>query len=285
MTYSAYTDRVLPYHLDGTIVKQISSATGVLKTFSAGELLELNDEDYTPVGWTGVSYATAHWLTFFFPELVDISAIFGLGYGDDQSDVSTIYSYEWSADTTNGIDGTWTAATMPNGFNATTMNLDSWRTGMKSCTNVLGAIAIRLRIYKNLQTMNGWFICHLYGHKTSGQTPDDILFLDAEAGDTEFAIPCSFGDILTGVAETHQIKLYNSGTVTAGTVTMGVYDPASRITISDDDITYGTALSIGDIGTAGTTGTLYVKCTMPAAPSATLGPDRAPIKVTVGGWY
>ena len=294
MPYTPYLDCAMPYQLDGTVVKQIDATVGVVKTFTPTELVEMNDEDYIGIDLAAYHFANG-WIIFFFPELVDITQIFAISsyvYGSQTYDIPS--SIQWSPDSTNGLDGTWNAATMPAGYNGNSIQLDAWRTGFKAMTGVTGAIALRVRFYGH-PASESWMklhILHLYGHKHAGETPNDILFLDALNGDAEFAIPLDFGDIPSGTSIHKQIKLQNaSGALTANNITVTVLDPADpppqtgdtiRINFTDAD-PWNTTETVVILAPGAKSAIIYVKCEAHAPPTA-LGPDRAPIKVQVGAW-
>jgi hypothetical protein len=283
----------MPYQLDGTVVKQIDATVGVVKTFTPTELVELNDEDYVGIDLAAYFFSNG-WITFFFPELVDITQIFAISsfiYGATSYGVPT--SIQWSPDSTNGLDGTWNNAVMPNGYNGNSVQLDAWRTGFKAMTGVTGAIALRIRFNSHAgEGFRKLHIIHLYGHKHAGETIHDILFLDALNGDAEFAIPLDFGDIPSGTSIHKQIKLQNvSGTLTANNITVTVLDPADpppqtgdtiRINFTDTD-PWNTTETVVILAPGAKSAIIYVKCEAHAPPTA-LGPDRAPIKVQVGAW-
>lgn len=281
MPYIGYIAPAMPYHLDGTVVKQLDATLGVRKTYSASEMLEMNDEDYTAVIGLASTY-----VIFFFPELVDITAIFAIMRTSGYDDIVAPQLIEWSANTTNGLDGTWTAAGMPNGYNAITMNFDSWRKNFKPMAGVTGAIALRIwAVGRFSSEIDDVLTVHLYGKKTAGQTPNDILFLNAEVGDMEFPVPLEFGDLRTNTFLVHEIKVKNSSaTLTANAIVLTVLDPSAHITISVDNVNYGTTQNVGNLAPGASSVVYYVKCSLGVAPQP-LGPDRAPISAEVtGGW-
>jgi hypothetical protein len=285
MPYSPFTDRGIPYHLDGTVIKMINSITGVVKTLTSEELAELNDFDYTGI----VVYPSVPtYCVVFFPELRDISAIFAtLSQRKYDATITTvpIMSLQGSADTTNGLDGTWANATVAE-YPPAVNDLDSWRKSIKGVSNLDGVKAIRfVWTLASGQSAYGLYAMHLYGHKTTGETADDILFLDAEDGDAEFAIPQDFGDRPAGTSIQHQIKIKNaSTTLTASTVTLTVYDANDLIRISDDSAgPWETSMVIASLAANTKSAVIYIKCETPAAPTP-LGPQKPLIGVTVGSW-
>lgn len=286
MPYSAIPDRAIPYHIDGSVIKIINATTGVVKSFSSAEMLEMNDYDYTNTTFTS---GYEHYLVVFFPELRDIHAFFGVlsvpDYAPAYHSPVAMDHLEWSADTTNGLDGTWTAATVSGGYPVVTCLLDDWRKGIKLVTGIAGAKAIRCKTGDASHRMDGVYILHLYGHKTAGQTPDDIIFLDAENSDAEFAADLDFGDRPAGTSLIRQIKVRNtSATLTANTLVVTVVDPVDNIRVSDSASgPWTTSQSFATLAPATSSAIIYVKCET-AAPPTPLGPMRAPIKAVVGAW-
>jgi hypothetical protein len=283
MPYSAFTARAIPYHLDGTVIKMVNQSTGVTKTFSGADLLELNNYDYVAVD---VSAGTPFYCVVFFPELRDIKSVFcvnGQIVGGVWA-VTQMSALEGSADTTNGMDGTWSAATVA-AYPPASIDLDAWRKNIKSVSSLDGVKAIR---FNKSASGNAWLnilALHLYGNKTAGQTVDDILFLDAENSDAEYTIPQDFGDRPSGTSVQHQFKIKNaSATKTASTVTLTVTDPNDIIRISDSSSgPWVTSKVINSLGPNTKSSVIYIKCETPAPPTP-LGPQRSPISVTVGSW-
>jgi hypothetical protein len=283
MPYPNLTDCAMPYHLDGTVVKVIGPTGGVLKTLSDAEMLELNDEDLTAVT---TPQENNEYIVFFFPEKRDISGLY--------AQFSVFYpgtptGLQGSADSTNGLDGTWASATMPSGYNAVSADIDGWRKAIAPVEDMDNINVLRLQNNGNYpgmtKTFDGVYILHLYGKKHSGETADDILFLDAENSDAEFGTPLDFGDRPAGTSVIRQIKLKNnSSTLTASSMEVEVEDPADIIRVSlSSGGPWTTTVSIASIAAGAKSAIVYVKCETPAPPTP-LGPDRAPIKATVGSW-
>jgi hypothetical protein len=280
MPYPTLPALAMPYDIDGTIAKVISATSGVIKTLSGAELAELNDTDYSYVTWG----AGAYYFVVFFPELRDISAFFGVAWqnnGISGNGAIALAALQWSADTTNGLDGTWTNAVAA--YPPAVTDLDSWRKSIKACSGISGASAIRFYISNNF---SGLYALHLYGVKHSGETPDDIRFLDAENSDAEFSTSLDFADIPAGSsAFYHQIKLKNaSPTKGANNVQLTVTDPLDDIRVGESSSgPWQTSLTITSIAANTASDMIWVKCETDAPPTP-LGPNRASLAVTVGSW-
>lgn len=199
-----------------------------------------------------------------FPELRDI---YGMNYwsmfgslSGDYTDVSKPWDLQYSGDTHNGIDGTWipiyAAQTYPVGSPYLLYSWDHWyRVGIVTTGFPLtGVRAIRWHQY--LREVHGgtpsnWDHIHLYGDKTTGATPDRLLFIDQDTG-LEFTEPLDWGDVPRGTTLTHDIKVMNnSATLTANTILLdfealtGLSD--TWHTIKETGGAYGNTLSITSI--------------------------------------
>lgn len=286
MPYSVFTDRAIPYHLDGSVVKIISPTTGVVYSFSSADMAEINDTDFIPI--TVSSPSASNYILVFFPELRDITGIYALLYKDHaiSPGYKMIDLLQGSVDSTNGLDGTWTNATMPGGYPPRTLDLDNWRKNIKQITGLSGVKAIRFQCELDVvRDFSKVSVLHLYGHKTAGQTPKDILFLDAENADAEFAIPLDFGDRPAGTSAIRQIKVKNvDPALTASTLVVEVVDPVDNTRVSDSAAgPWVTSKTFASLAPNTASSIIYVKCET-AAPPTPLGPMRAPIKATVGAW-
>lgn len=286
MSYSTFISRMIPYDIDGTVIKVMNATIGVTKTMSAIELTVMND-----IGFNGVLVGGGRnetYVVVFFPELRDIKAIFATTSinGISGAYLNTIANLQCSADTTNGLDGTWTAVTVA-AYPPAVNQLDSWRKSFKTISGCDGGKAIRFMAGADSWPAAVWnilYVLHLYGHKTAGQTLEDILFLDAENSDAEYLIPQDFGDRPAGTSIIHDFKVKNShATETASTITLTVTDPDDIVRISEDEINWVTEIILDSLAANTKSATLYIKCETPVPPTP-LGPKRARISATVGDW-
>lgn len=279
MPYPTLPGRAIPYHLDGTVVKVIDSVSGVVHTFTAGgDLDELNDEDLTRI--TGTSYdPDTCYIVFFFPEKREIDGLFGMFWRDSNQYLAPSL-LEGSNNTTNGIDGDWTA--IGTAFNPISSDFDSWRDDIKTYSHGTAYETVRVRGGANY---GGPRVIHLYGFKESGQTPDDLVFLDPDNGTAEFTEPMNFGDVEAGQSEqlTFIVKNESAGSA-ADSITLTVTDPDDIIRVGTSSAgPWQTSLSLGNLGPGSSTPILYCK-SEPAAPPTPLEPERATIDVEVGSW-
>ena len=194
-----------------------------------------------------------------------------------------------SADSTNGLDGTWINATLPNG--SIPLNLtddDVWRDSIQPCTFSEAVKVLRIRYfapYDNGDYSRVYiYALHIYGVKAAGEVPDDILFLDDDApGDPEFIRDLDFGDRPEGTTVTHRIKLQNcSTTKIANNLTLSLIDVDFTFSM-DEGATWVTGATITSLAPQGVSGSILIKNTIPP-PTQMLGPRAPRFEVTIGSW-
>ena len=194
-----------------------------------------------------------------------------------------------SADSTNGLDGTWINATLPNG--AIPVNMiddDVWRDSIQPCTFSEAIKVLRVRYFAPFGGISGSrvfiYALHIYGVKAEGEIPDDILFLDDDAsGDPEFIRDLDFGDRPEGTTVTRRIKLRNSSTTKiANNLTLSLIDADFTFSM-DEGVTWVTGATITSLAPQGVSNSILIKNTIPP-PTQMLGPRAPRFEVTIGSW-
>lgn len=273
MGYPAIPDRRMAYDADGTVIAQALQGNAVTNYLGSTALTNLQGIAYAGDGSALANSACSTW--WFFPEQRVISGMYVLGGGN-----SAITSVTGSNDTTNGIDGTWETATMSGGY-PSYVQADSWRAGIKS-VSFTGPKAV-LQVISSHNSGATLTIAHLYGHKGTGQTPDDLIFLDSDDGGAEFTADEDFGDRPLGTTVTRQFQVKNaSATHTANTISLLCNDTDFAISTSSSG-PWGTSISITSLAPGVSSATLYVKNTTPN-PGSVLGPRFTRITATVASW-
>lgn len=146
-----------------------------------------------------------------FPETRDIDGVFFA------SPNVTSGGSDYSTNTTNGIDGSWTTMSYTGD---TWIGDDKYRTDIDAQA-LTGVRAVR---FFNGSTSQDLAAMHVYGLIASGQTPDRLLFLD-EATGLEFGSGGSTPDIMDfedrprGSIEDHEFRLRNNSTVAGNNLT------------------------------------------------------------------
>ena len=234
--------RKIAYHADGTVVVGRYPPDGApYENFypwdpTSTGLEELNDLDFSDIDqdWANGRFpaipsnaadptnkrAETCWI---FPELRDIYGYAFVLHGQNNG-IGGPGEYTWyiSADTTNGVDGTWTNIGDFDETNLTTGNYpEAWRESQimfyypaaraMRCLGVAG-------FFTGGPTV--WRAAFLFGVIAAGETPDRILFIDDYTG-LEFTGPMDWGDVPRGSELEWDIYLLNnSATLTANTMTL-----------------------------------------------------------------
>lgn len=273
--------------IDGTVAVKISD-TLALTQCTQTEMTYLNDETSNSVFTiSGPSYST-HYFAIFFPEFRDISGLWAWDTCPvDNNGPFGITTWWWSADTTNGIDGTWTgftAATSKNAPNA----YPYYRNSIVplSLTNIR-AIKCNLYMRNDYNGPSSIRSIHIYGRPS---TPIEKLelwhpTLDERVGGAYF----DWGDAqrTTNASKTFRVK-NTSASLTANSISITfealtdstpTYD--SMHTFSDGGAYAGT-INIGNLAPGALSGTITVKRDMPS--NSPLGLWAGRINTTATSW-
>lgn len=190
------------------------------------------------------------WFAVVFPEKRDLTGYFVALTGQD----SGSYELQYSPDSTDGINGTWSTL-VPNFARHWTVRPNN-RLNITG-TNLPGIQALRFgvgypsdgqyakRVY--LEAL------HLFGNITAGENPDRLRFWrpaeDAEVSPAHF----DFGNVVRGRTYTKTFRVKNnSTTLTANAVTLARSSPsmpemATGLAFSADGTTWVDSLPIGDL--------------------------------------
>lgn len=286
MPYPNLPDRRIAYNEDGTDVKIITIAGGTIVTLSAANMDEINDIDYTIFSFTQQDVDT--YLVFFLPMALEVSGFFGL-MGKGSTINKGPATIEGSNDTSNGVDGSWSAGTAytPNSADD---NFDSWRDNIATAEfSGVDYLVYRIKFEAAPFTeLNFVAIAHLYGQPTAAPTVEadlPILFMDPDDSDNEFALPVDFGSVPAGTSSQKTFKVRNNhATLTANNIVLDVTD-------SDDIVRIGVSSggpwllqqTIVSLAPVTNSATFYIKSEGPAPPTP-LEPKSVPIVATVGSF-
>lgn len=291
-TYPDAPSRRMAYDGDGTValyrISVDSGATfGIQNAFSSADLAELNDEDNVDSdqpNFSGLGNNCRAWATFIFPELREFDGFFGRlnqGAGDRH-----IHDIQTSADTTNGIGGTWNSQTTNYAADDASIDVyNNYRTVTSYAAGGIRAVRFFLNASGNQGTRPRAF--HIYGDITPGETPDRILWIDELTG-VEFTTPADFGDVPRGSSEDIEVRLKNnSASLTATTVQYTAEDlylgsGAWYTATLPGGSTFQGTRQIASIGPATTTAVITVRRVTSGA--ATLGLHAARYFVNTGSW-
>lgn len=293
MPYPTLPGRKFEYDVGGGSVYHGNDTNDITTALTTEQMALLNGTGNTSSVITKDVYMSVSIKTVwvFLPEKYVVA---GLGmihkvYCSDGTGGCSI-TVSGSADSTNGLDGTWINATLPNGAIPTNMiDDDVWRDSIQPCTFSEAIKVLRVRYYAPYAGA-GDSSCvyiyglHIYGVKAVGEVPDDILFLDDDAsGDPEFIRDLDFGDRPEGTTVTHRIKLFNSSTTKiANNLTLSLIDTDFTFSM-DEGATWVTGATITSLAPQGASSSIIIKNTIPP-PTQMLGPRAPRLEVTIGSW-
>lgn len=274
MSYAAVLDRRMPLDNDGTVGAYGTIGAGITAYLSGAQMIQQQGYLYTgPIG------SVVQWL--WFPEQRETTGVYTYGYSTSGTGApQPANKVEGSTDTTNGLDGTWETASMAGGYPAWINNY-SWRDSIKPVSFTGPKATVRVSQAATFGAA-GYYLMHIYGAKGSGQTADDILFLDGLASYAEFASVEDFGNVPLGTTWTRTFKIKNaSATKTANSINIQCND--ADFAISTDNVTWVTTINISSLAAGASSATMYVRNTTPGVGNL-LGPRFARIVATVGSW-
>lgn len=303
--YDDPPSRRMAFDQDGTIVLGVRGDLSEVYEFTESDRIAINNESEDSINLFEGSGSM--YLTFIFPERRNVTHYYAAWnktyhYADIAGDV-----VQWSNDTTNGMDGTWTTTAVSwqtNTDNAdgatsprTTPGFPDMRTQLNSLP-VSGVKAIRFRcVTTSFAGVNSYriFSHHLYGHKAAGETPHrmDFVFFDA----SDILQDLDFGDQARNTERYWSpssvlnvggaLYLRNrSPSLVATDVSLTVEDltgdMTSNITISLNDTSYATQANWPAIQPQQMVGPIYVKHKVPI--NEPLGLQTCRLRITVGSW-
>lgn len=292
MPYPTLPGRKFNYDVGGGSVYWSFGSTGALTLLTTEQMTKLNSENNSSAAISKVaSYSEGSLFTLylFLPEKLTVTGLYSSHSLSSYYSVSYAIEVHGSADSTNGLDGTWIAANMPNGMlPRVLMDDDGWRSKIQPCTFSEQVRVIRIRYNQGYssgtQYTLAFYALHVYGNKGTGETPNDILFMDDDASnDPEFARDLDFGDRPEGTTTTHRIKLYNQSTTKTSNNLSLVLSDADHTFSMDEGTTWVTGATIASLAPQTASSSIIIKNTVPP-PTQLLGPRMARVEVRVGSW-
>lgn len=276
MPYPAISSRRMPYDVDGTMIGFRDSGGntldyGIKSWLSSAQLTELNNEDL--VGISGPQ--SNMYFYVFFPEKREIeAAVIGVH-------AACTVEIQGSNDTTNGVDGTWETATFPSGSPYVVVaGSFKWRDSIKPVS--FSAAYKTIRLGNNGSGYRNTFFIHLYGRKAAGETPDDLLFVDASTGAEKTSL-MDWGDQPEGTTEIDSFKVKNaSASKIANDINLQLNHTDFLMSWSTDG-PWTATLDIATLGIGALSNTIYIRNKL-EPPLLLLGPYAARVIASVGSW-
>jgi hypothetical protein len=249
----------MAYDSDGTTGFYYDNST--LFTMSQAQLNAFNDENGGFIGWTSI---TAFQFGLIFPELRDIVA-----YSPFITN-SHNWTFQVSADSTNGLDGTWTTihtnAEGDGTFSVSTKTPYYRQSSFQLTTSQLGIQGVK---FSGTDSRNAYALM-LYGYVSSSQTRYLRAWhptLNQQADGTT----ADFNDIARSTNATKQFRVKNlHGTLTAHSITVSentltdaspsiVTGSPAQLQFSTDNVTFANSVNIGDLAAGAISNIIYWK--------------------------
>lgn len=219
-------------------------------------------------------------VSFAFPEPRTINGIYAHFGTNDGGQGVVNFTWEYSTDTSDGTDGTWTTFTATfNNFGQHDQIGDSSKPYYRSdiaAVSLANVKGLRVRFnctYPWNQTFR-MFVVHIYGSRPLSGV-DRLSFWNPSSDQALTAAYLDFGDIAQGSTQTRQFRIKNiSGSLTANNITIAVSDilpeyTGTGIQLSTDNVTYQSSIGIGNLAPGAISSTLYVRRAVPVAETPT----------------
>lgn len=214
--YPTPTGVRMAWDRDGSVGLAINGST-VNTTFSAAQRQALNDEIDPGSAFSISNSGASNYCCIIFPELRTITHFF---IAFNRNSGSQTKTFQYSLNTTNGVDGTWTS------LNSGIAETPTTKPGFRTVTALTGQPIASVKGVRILCPTSGagsdqWFAFHMYGTKTS---TSDRLELWHPTIDASLAGYPSFFDWTDQPQSSSAVKSFRlknlSGTLTASTITV-----------------------------------------------------------------
>lgn len=269
MAYTIPPNTRIEYDRDGTTMLFIKQSDGSSVTY---DFAEFNDEDNvvpwtandSPLGYRPGSSA----VVLIFPQAMDITHIGQMSANG--------FVTSWSDDTEDGYDGTWTTISQVSTWGSTSAE---WR-DPDDIVDLTGVTA--LKFVNPMTDGNRWYqSIHIYGTPTAAN-PERLAIWHPTLDQIATGSDLDFGAVAADATSTITFRVKNQSAENATESIVVSGDPdidasaEAVVTFSDDDVTYGTSVSIGNLAAGAISSVVYAKYTQPTTPLA--GPRNVRIQ-------
>jgi len=264
---------------DGTVLKYrnyTTSSAWTDVTGSTAEIQKVNTANYID---TGLGAFQSAQFAFAFPEARTINGAYIHGGSGGNAVVSMAnLAWDYSTDTTDGTDGTWSSMTVT--FANIAQHNTTSGVSKPYYRSDIATLAINnvkgVRVRFDGQNFGSPRLCvlHLYGTRPTASV-DRLAFWHPSSDQAIGVAALDFGDIAQGTSVTKQFRVKNlSSSLTANTITVQVSDLLPEYTgtglqVSTDNVTYQNSVNIGNLSSGVISSTLYVRRTVPGAETTT----------------
>jgi hypothetical protein len=264
---------------DGSVVKWrnytlATSWTDI--TGSIAEALKVNTANFINLLSPGNAQSEYVQVSVAFPEARDVNGIYThLGVADGgQTGIN--YAWDYSMDTSDGTDGTWTPFTVTYSSlgqhdQSSDVSKPYYRSDIASValTNVKG-LRVRYNCTYPWSMTYRMYVFHIYGNRPIIGV-DRLSFWNPSSDQALGAAYLDFGDIAQGSSVTRQFRIKNlSSTLTANGITVDVSDiqpeySGTGIQLSTDNTTFQSSITIGNLAPGAISAILYVRRSVPVS--------------------
>lgn len=278
----------IPYDIDGTSVITFSNTNPATNNTTYGpstSAIKALNSEFGVVNYAAFQpYNAIGNVALVFPQLMDITGyrvwkyVDNASYNNGQNQI-----IQYSLDTINGYDGTWTNTGQSTLSTLTTAIRSEYRSDPINLS-VNGIKGIRF----GYSAASGipYNAIHLYGAPSTPQIKYWHPTLDQELSPSHF----DYGYAYRSSTDTKTFRIKNvSSTQIANSITLS-FDEAwapsptlvSQYTIAKSDLVYGSSVSITSLNPNSISEVLYSKRTMSA--TAAIGAYSLRVKAVVGSW-
>lgn len=253
------------YDADGTLF--LTTPDNATTPLTSENALLANDEDQTDVLNGGFYNTTGRYREYLwvFPELRDLTGIYLHGGTGAWASINMSYS----ADTTDGSDGTWTSyGSVLGGFTTSANPLNTFRSAIMAIAGVSNIKGIKIRF--TASNSNGQISgIHLYGNISPAQNIERVEFWEPVTNAILNKMGLDFGDIPQGATVVKQFRIKNLSTTKTATNTVltrennsgGSQNDAlvTGLQFSLDGTTYATTVTVPSIAPGAISAVLYAR--------------------------
>lgn len=254
---------------DGTQMYKIDMVN-VITQLTSGQVQSVNSE--TSRGATGLQLHGQNQfgtLLVFFPEKRDVAGYYFNMNSSASFGSVTLISAEVSTNTTNGIDGTWTAIAGAGYCEPMSPNFRSKIQGITA----LGIRAMRFKTQSGAPSFGCYPCVHIYGNPSAGQNPNRLSVWHPTS-DAHISGPYyDWGDTPRSSSADRNCRIKNiSSTLTANDITVA-FDiltdttpsvPGQYTISADGGTTFLGSVNIGNLSPGGISPVLIVRRNTPA---------------------
>lgn len=244
------------YDRDGSVVV-FDGAT----TLNTGQMQILNDEFG---GYSGaeVPINVSSYIAMAWPEMRTVQGLFMASSNGLGTPTETM-SVNYSTNTTNGVDGTWSGLTTISAH----MNISNHVSACRTDIATVSSVPIRGLQFWPSRAFSRYACLHVYGQIPTTENPEKLVLCDASGAVVTNGAYFDFGDAARNTIATKTFRIKNNSSfLTANSVTLSFQTLADasptlagQFEYSLDGTTWVTTTSLGSLAPGSTSGVISVR--------------------------